>query len=264
VATLIFFSTIGLTTGYLTILIAHITFCIPFAYLPIAARLQGIEGTTNRPPATFTPPAAGLPADPAAAAGPRHRVGLPSGLHHQPRRLHHHQFRQGRGMETLPTAIFGSVKQGIKPNIMAISTMMLASRSCSSRSAYLINRKGRARPTEPTRRLHETTALAPTALLATPAFAEGELKVYHWFEYIPQELVDKFTAETGIAVTIDTYDSNEAMLASLKAGKLGQYDVAVPADFMVGSWRRRHAGHLHPRRDAEPSQHRAAVAGRAL
>lgn len=70
-------------------------------------------------------------------------------------------------------------------------------------------------------------------LLATPAFAEGELKVYHWFEYIPQELVDKFTAETGITVTIDTYDSNESMLASLKAGKLGQYDVAVPGDYMV-------------------------------
>jgi spermidine/putrescine transport system substrate-binding protein len=74
-----------------------------------------------------------------------------------------------------------------------------------------------------------TLALA----LASPAFAEGELKVYHWFEYIPQELVDKFTAETGIAVTIDTYDSNEAMLAALKAGKLGQYDVAVPGDYMV-------------------------------
>lgn len=70
-------------------------------------------------------------------------------------------------------------------------------------------------------------------ILASPAFAEGELKVYHWFEYIPQELVDKFTAETGIAVTIDTYDSNESMLASLKAGKLGQYDLAVPGDYMV-------------------------------
>jgi spermidine/putrescine transport system substrate-binding protein len=78
-----------------------------------------------------------------------------------------------------------------------------------------------------------TTATA-FALLATAASAEGKLSVYHWFEYIPQELVDKFTAETGIEVTIDTYDSNEAMLASLKAGKMGQYDVAVPADFMVG------------------------------
>ena len=34
-------------------------------------------------------------------------------------------FVKGAGVETLPTAIFGSVKQGIKPNIMAISTMLL-------------------------------------------------------------------------------------------------------------------------------------------
>ena len=61
-----------------------------------------------------------------------------------------------------------------------------------------------------------TTATA-FALLAGAAQAEGKLSVYHWFEYIPQELVDKFTAETGIEVTIDTYDSNESMLASLKA-----------------------------------------------
>ena len=59
--------------------------------------------------------------------------------------------------------------------------------------------------------------LLGTCLLASPAFAEGELKVYHWFEYIPEELVQKFEAETGIDVTIDTYDSNEAMLAALKA-----------------------------------------------
>ena len=77
------------------------------------------------------------------------------------------------------------------------------------------------------------TTAAAFALMAGAAQAEGKLSVYHWFEYIPQELVDKFEAETGIEVTIDTYDSNESMLASLKAGKMGQYDVAVPADFMV-------------------------------
>lgn len=77
------------------------------------------------------------------------------------------------------------------------------------------------------------TLLSGTALLSGPAFAAGELKVYHWFEYMPPELVDKFEAETGIDMTIDTYDSNEAMLASLKAGRLGEYDVAVPGDYMV-------------------------------
>ena len=79
------------------------------------------------------------------------------------------------------------------------------------------------------------TLMGATALtmIANMAAAEGKLSVYHWFEYIPAELVEKFEAETGIDVTIDTYDSNEAMLASLKAGTLGSYDVAVPTDYMV-------------------------------
>ena len=77
-----------------------------------------------------------------------------------------------------------------------------------------------------------STAMA-LALSAGAAAAEGDLVIYHWFEYIPQELLDKFTAETGVNVTMDTYDSNEALLASLKAGGMGTYDVAVPGDYMV-------------------------------
>ena len=71
------------------------------------------------------------------------------------------------------------------------------------------------------------------AMAATAAHAEGKLSIYHWFEYIPQELLDKFAEEHGVEVTMDTYDSNEAMFAALKAGALGQYDVAVPGDYMV-------------------------------
>ena len=78
-----------------------------------------------------------------------------------------------------------------------------------------------------------TTSAMALALLANTAAAEGELVIYHWFEYIPAELLEKFTTETGINVTMDTYDSNEAMLASLKAGGMGTYDVAVPGYYMV-------------------------------
>ncbi|MCF2869469.1 extracellular solute-binding protein [Octadecabacter sp. G9-8] len=78
-----------------------------------------------------------------------------------------------------------------------------------------------------------TSSAMALALLANTAAAEGELVIYHWFEYIPAELLEKFTAETGITVTMDTFDSNEAMLASLKAGGMGTYDVAVPTDYMV-------------------------------
>lgn len=79
------------------------------------------------------------------------------------------------------------------------------------------------------------SAVAASALLglASAAQAEGKLAIYHWFEYIPQELLDKFAAEHDVEVIMDTYDSNEAMLATLKAGALGTYDVAVPGDYMV-------------------------------
>ena len=83
------------------------------------------------------------------------------------------------------------------------------------------------------RYLKSGLAAAALGLAAGPVQAEGKLSVYHWFEYMPQELLDKFAAEHGVEVTMDTYDSNEAMLASLKAGKLGSYDVAVPGDYMV-------------------------------
>jgi len=80
------------------------------------------------------------------------------------------------------------------------------------------------------------SAMAATAMIiaaSAPAHAAGKLSIYHWFEYIPQELLDKFAAQHDVDVVMDTYDSNEAMLATLKAGALGSYDVAVPTDYMV-------------------------------
>ena len=126
VATLIFFNSIGFTRGYMTILVAHIAFCIPFAYLPIQARMQGIEDT-------YEHAAMDLYATKAQAFRrilmPLMMPGIISGF------LLAFivslddfiitNFVKGAGIETLPTAIFGSVKQGLKPNIMAISTMLL-------------------------------------------------------------------------------------------------------------------------------------------
>lgn len=127
VATLIFFNSIGFTRGYTTILLAHIAFCIPFAYMPIAARMQGIEDS-------YEQAALDLYATKRQAFT---RILLPMMV---PGIISGYllafiislddfiitNFVKGAGIETLPTAIFGSVKQGIKPNIMAISTMLLA------------------------------------------------------------------------------------------------------------------------------------------
>ena len=50
-------------------------------------------------------------------------------------------FVKGAGMETLPTAIYGLVKQGGKPNILAISTLMRAVSILFVTLFYVINRK---------------------------------------------------------------------------------------------------------------------------
>ena len=127
VATLIFFNSIGFDRGLMTIVLAHIAFCIPFAYLPISARMQGIEDT-------YEQAAMDLYATKKQAFTrillPLMMPGIISGF------LLAFivslddfiitNFVKGAGVETLPTAIFGSVKQGLKPNIMAISTMLLS------------------------------------------------------------------------------------------------------------------------------------------
>ncbi|MDV7145776.1 ABC transporter permease [Tropicimonas sp. TH_r6] len=126
VATLIFFNAIALERGLLSIVLAHIVFCIPFAYLPISARMQGIEADCEQA-------ALDLYATRRQAFTrillPLMTPGIVSGF------LLAFivslddfiitNFVKGAGVETLPTAIFGAVKRGIQPNIMAISTLLL-------------------------------------------------------------------------------------------------------------------------------------------
>ena len=65
-----------------------------------------------------------------------------------------------------------------------------------------------------------------------PTAQGGELNLYNWTNYIDPEQLKAFTAETGIKVNLDTYDSNETLLAKLQSGATG-YDVIVPSDYMV-------------------------------
>lgn len=55
------------------------------------------------------------------------------------------------------------------------------------------------------------------AMLAAPlaARAEGQLNIYNWGDYINPEVLTRFTEETGIEVTLDTYGTNEEMLAKI-------------------------------------------------
>ena len=70
--------------------------------------------------------------------------------------------------------------------------------------------------------MHNKMMIALGALLlATPALGqENVVNVYNWSDYIAEDTVAKFEAETGIKVNYDVFDSNELVEAKLLAGSL--------------------------------------------
>jgi spermidine/putrescine transport system substrate-binding protein len=60
------------------------------------------------------------------------------------------------------------------------------------------------------------------------------LRVITWAGYAPQELLDKFTAETGYKVEI-TLSNNEEMISKLRATRGGGFDLAQPSQDRISS-----------------------------
>lgn len=74
------------------------------------------------------------------------------------------------------------------------------------------------------------TVAAAISLAASGAIAQEEavVNVYNWTDYIAEDTIEKFTAETGIKVNYDVFDSNEIVEAKLLTGNSG-YDIVVPS-----------------------------------
>ncbi len=91
--------------------------------------------------------------------------------------------------------------------------------------SFLVGRLGKA--------AHRTVigmgcGILSLCVLATAAGAQQRLlNVYNWSDYIAEDAVPKFTAESGIKVNYDVYDANEVLETKLTAGRSG-YDLVVP------------------------------------
>jgi spermidine/putrescine transport system substrate-binding protein len=96
--------------------------------------------------------------------------------------------------------------------------------------------------------LRNTTAAATGILLANCSrnlsspnhqspTASGDdaktLRIFTWANYTDPKLLKDFQDKTGITVVIDTYDSNETMLAKFQAGGGNGYSITYPGDYMV-------------------------------
>ncbi len=82
-----------------------------------------------------------------------------------------------------------------------------------------------------TRRIAAAAALLAASLVPASA-AGGHLYIFNWTDYTAPALIQKFEKETGIVVTVDTYDSNETLLAKLKTGSGGYDIVVITSDFV--------------------------------
>ena len=139
VAVLILFSQLGLTNGLLKLIIAHTAFCIPFAFLPIRARLQGME-------ADFEEAAQDLYASPWVAF---RRVTLPLILPgvfagamlafviSMDDFITSNMLSSG-GTTTLPIYIFSLIKQGTTPELNAISSLIILASLVIATTALVI------------------------------------------------------------------------------------------------------------------------------
>jgi len=102
------------------------------------------------------------------------------------------------------------MRKGIAATVVAMSAALLLA-ACGKKSG------------EPT-----------TAADGAPATAGEEkvLNVYNWSDYIEPEVLTQFTAETGIRVNYDVFDSNEVLETKLLTGNSG-YDVVVPSAYFL-------------------------------
>lgn len=142
ISSLIFFVAIGIPLGYVSILLAHTVFCIPFAYLPIRARLASVDRA-------FEDAAADLYASRATTIRsvllPLVIPGMVSGFC-----LAFivslddfiiANFLTGPGTSTLPVTLYAMARVGFTPEINAVATIMLLVSTLVVGASWLIGRK---------------------------------------------------------------------------------------------------------------------------
>lgn len=142
ITTLIFFSAIGMKNGVINLMIAHTVFCIPFAILPIQARLKDMGGVLEEAGRDlyasewllFRRITLPLLA-PAIAAGALMAfvVSLDDFLISL--------MVSGAGSTTLPVYVYGMMRLGVTPEVNAISTILLAVSVVFVVAALLLGRR---------------------------------------------------------------------------------------------------------------------------
>jgi len=142
VATLALFSSLGVSLGYGNLIIAHTVFCIPFAYLPIRARLNDMDLSLEHAAADLY---AGAWRIFTKVTLPLLMPGIVSGLMLafivSLDNFVISMMVSQAGTTTLPIFIFGLLRMGVTPDVNAVSTLILGVSVLFVSLSYLLGKK---------------------------------------------------------------------------------------------------------------------------
>ena len=242
---MLLFITFNVQKGYITMLLAHIAFCIPYVMLSIMPKMKQLDPN-------LADAAMDLGATPWQALikviVPQITPGIVSGaliaFTMSVDDFIISYFVTGGGVKNLSIIVYTMSKR-VNPSINAISTLMvviiaavlliinLVPVLAARRSRKDVIGKRRILP-------GAVTALALIAVVCAVKFGsssssrpfEGEtLYLYNWGEYTGENIIGDFEEETGATVVQENFDSNEQMYIKVANGE--SYDILVPSDYMI-------------------------------
>lgn len=248
ISLMLLFIACRVTLGFSTILLAHITFCIPYVILSVMPKLKQTNKSTYEA-------AQDLGAGPIYAffkvVFPEIWPGVVSGflmaftMSLDDFIITH--FTKGPGVDTLSTKIYAEVRKGIRPEMYALSTLLFV-----SVLVLMICVNASPKESKDVKKTSQKTALQKTFRFAVPAVLiialvfggifynfntlknnSGEkVIVYNWGEYLDPKTIELFEKETGISVTYEEYETNEIMYPKILSQAIA-YDVVCPSDYMI-------------------------------
>ena len=247
-----------LTMNFGTLLIAHITFNIPYIILSVGPKLRQLD--KNLVDAAMDLGCTWMQAF-FKVILPEIKPGIVSGaLTAFTMSIDDFiisYFTSGSSSSTLAMTIYGMTKKRVTPEINAISTLLFVTvlvllAVINIREAHMEQQTQRrkllstaeiaARGPEKRRSSNPFMKIGAGALAVAMVFvlvvsvrgktSDRVVNVCSWGEYIDESLITEFEERTGIRVNYQTVESNEALYALLKAGA-GDYDVIVPSDYMI-------------------------------
>lgn len=242
---MLLFITFKVEKGYMTMLMAHIAFCIPYVMLSVMPKIKQLDPN-------LADAAMDLGATPWQALRkvivPQITPGIISGgliaFTMSIDDFIISYFVTGGGVKNLSIIVYTMSKR-VNPSINAISTCMVLIITAALviiNLAPVLSAK-RRRKEEIKKRRILPVALVAAALVVVIGVVkfggeekerpfEGQtLYLYNWGEYTGENIIRDFEEETGATVVQENFDSNEQMY--IKVANQEPYDVLVPSDYMI-------------------------------